>query len=158
VTQALGGVGLAFVFVPVSVVLLAGIEQTIVPSALALTRLMQQIGASVGSAYAATLLDRNFNAALSNIAGSINASRTNIAAAVMAHGSQALAQLDAMANAQAANLAAMSTMQFFALATLATTILPMLMVRRAMAKTTAQAMPTTPIRVLKGSVTLTTAR
>jgi DHA2 family multidrug resistance protein len=131
VTQALGGVGMAFVFVPVSVVLLAGIEPAIVPSALALTRLMQQIGASIGSAYAATLLDRNFNTALSSIAGTITMDRANVASAVMAHGPQAIAQLSALANAEAANLAAMTTTQFFAVATMAATFLPLLMVRRA---------------------------
>lgn len=140
-TQALGGVGLAFVFVPVSVVLLAGIQQSIVPSALALTRLMQQIGASVGSAYAATLLDRNFNIALSSIAGSINMTRTGVASAVMAHGSQAIAHLEAIANAEAANLAAVSTTQFFAIGTLATTLLPLLMIRRAIVRSGAPAMP-----------------
>ncbi len=160
VTQALGGVGLAFVFVPVSVVLLAGIEQAIVPSALALTRLMQQIGASVGSAFAATLLDRNFNTALSSIAGSINASRIGVASAVMAHGSQALAQLDAIVNAQAANVSAMSTMQFFALATIATTLLPMLMIRRAIVRTATPAMstPSPVVAVIRDEVRELVAR
>jgi DHA2 family multidrug resistance protein len=131
VTQALGGVGMAFVFVPVSVVLLAGIDHAIVPSALALTRLMQQIGASIGSAYAATLLDRNFNAALSSIAGTITMSNTNVATAVLAHGAHAIGQLNALANAEATNLAAMTTTQFFAVATMAATFLPLLMIRRA---------------------------
>lgn len=36
----------------------ATVPQAEIPSALALTRLAQQIGASAGSAYAATLLDR----------------------------------------------------------------------------------------------------
>ena len=134
VTQALGGIGLAFVFVPISVVLLQGIEHAIVPSALALTRLMQQIGASVGSALAATLLDRNFNTALSSIAGTINLSRADVASAVAAHGSQAIAVLSQLAAAQAANLAAVSTTQFFAIGTIATTLLPLLMVRRPMVK------------------------
>jgi DHA2 family multidrug resistance protein len=131
ITQALGGVGLAFVFVPVSVVLLQGIEHAIVPSALALTRLMQQIGASVGSAYAATLLDRNFNTALSSIAGTITMGRSDVASAVLAHGSQAIATLTGLAYSEAANLAAVSTTQFFAIGTLATTLLPLLMIRRA---------------------------
>ena len=129
-TQALGGIGLAFVFVPITVVLLAGMQQAIVPAALALTRLMQQIGASVGSALAATLLDRNFNSALSGIAGSINLGRGDVAAVVAQHGSQAIAALSQIVVAQAANLAAVSTTQFFALATIATTLLPLLMVRR----------------------------
>ncbi len=148
ITQALGGVGLAFVFVPVSVVLLAGIEHSIVPSALALTRLMQQIGASVGSAYAATLLDRNFNTALNSIAGTITLGHANVASAVMAHGSQAIAQLSALANAEAANLAAVSTTQFFAIGTLATTLLPLLMIRRAIKRATPPLPVTAPKTVV----------
>jgi MFS transporter, DHA2 family, multidrug resistance protein len=144
VTQALGGVGMAFVFVPVSVVLLAGIDHAIVPSALALTRLMQQIGASIGSAYAATLLDRNFNTALSSIAGTITMNNANVASAVMAHGAHAIAQLDALANAQAANLAAMTTTQFFAVATMAATFLPLLMVRRAIKPAQPAPIPSPP--------------
>jgi MFS transporter, DHA2 family, multidrug resistance protein len=145
-TQALGGVGLAFVFVPISVVLLAGIEPAIVAPALALTRLMQQIGASVGSAYAATLLDRNFDAALSSIAGTVNLRNSEVASAILTHGAQALSQLGQIAFAQAANLAAMSTTQFFAVATLATTLLPLLMVRRAIVKAAPvpQTAPATP--------------
>ena len=144
VTQALGGIGMAFVFVPVSVVLLAGIDHAIVPSALALTRLMQQIGASIGSAYAATLLDRNFNTALSGIAGTINMGSANVASAVLAHGPQAIAQLNALANAEAANLAAMTTTQFFAVATMAATFLPLLMVRRAIKPAQPAPVPASP--------------
>ncbi|HUA08324.1 MAG TPA: DHA2 family efflux MFS transporter permease subunit [Candidatus Acidoferrales bacterium] len=142
-TQALGGVGLAFVFVPLMVVLLAGMEQAIVPSALALTRLMQQIGASVGSAFAATLLDRNFNAALNGIAGSINMGRTAIATAVNEHGAHAIAVLSQLAATQAENLSAVNTTQFFAIATIATTLLPLLMVRRQMVRSHAP-VPMTP--------------
>ena len=146
-TQALGGIGLAFVFVPISVVLLAGIEPAIVAPALALTRLMQQIGASVGSAYAATLLDRNFDTALNSIAGTVTLGSSTVASAVAAHGSQALGQLSQIANAQAANLSAMSTTQFFAIATIATTLLPLLMVRRAIVKATPTAQaPAAPAR------------
>jgi MFS transporter, DHA2 family, multidrug resistance protein len=145
-TQALGGIGLAFVFVPISVVLLAGIEPAIVAPALALTRLMQQIGASVGSAYAATLLDRNFDTALNSIAGTVTLGSSTVASAVAAHGSQALGQLSQIANAQAANLAAMSTTQFFAIATIATTLLPLLMIRRAIVKATPTAQTPAPAR------------
>ena len=154
ITQALGGVGLAFVFVPVSVVLLAGIEHTIVPSALALTRLMQQIGASVGSAYAATLLDRNYNTALNSIAGTINLSRESVASAVMAHGAQAIAQLSALANSEAVNLAAVSTTQFFAVGTILTTLLPLLMVRRAIVKAPSPAAVVTPPKAVVGELRL----
>jgi DHA2 family multidrug resistance protein len=153
VTQALGGVGMAFVFVPVSVVLLAGIDHAIVPSALALTRLMQQIGASIGSAYAATLLDRNFNAALSSIAGTITMSNTNVATAVLAHGAHAIGQLNALANAEATNLAAMTTTQFFAVATMAATFLPLLMIRRAIKPATpAPAPAVTPPKTVVGEL------
>jgi hypothetical protein len=158
-TQALGGIGLAFVFVPVSVVLLAGMQQAIVPSALALTRLMNQIGASVGSALAATLLDRNFNAALSSIAGTINLGRTDVASAVTQHGHQAVAALTQLAVSQAANLANVSTTQFFALATIAITLLPMLMVRRAIVKapTPPVVVPApAPLRVEVGAISIPT--
>jgi MFS transporter, DHA2 family, multidrug resistance protein len=159
ITQALGGVGLAFVFVPISVVLLAGIEHAIVPSALALTRLMQQIGASVGSALAATLLDRNFNTALSGIAGSINMGRTDIASAVAAHGPQAIAVLSQLAASQSANLSAVSTTQFFAIGTIATTLLPLLMVRRPTVKAPAPPVVVpapAPVRVEVGSIPIPT--
>ena len=152
VTQALGGIGMAFVFVPVTVVLLAGIEPAIVPSALALTRLMQQIGASIGSAYAATLLDRNFNPALSSIAGTITMDRANVASAVMAHGPQAIAQLSALANAEALNLAAMTTTQFFAVATMAATFLPLLMIRRATRPAAPAAVPVPVPRTIVGEL------
>ena len=153
VTQALGGIGMAFVFVPVTVVLLAGIEPAIVPSALALTRLMQQIGASIGSAYAATLLDRNYDTALSSIAGTITMHRIDVAAAVMAHGSQAIGQLSAIASAEAANLAAMTTTQFFAVATIAATFLPLLMVRRPIKTTAPAPLPAPPATpVIRGEV------
>jgi DHA2 family multidrug resistance protein len=155
ITQALGGVGLAFVFVPVTVVLLAGIEQSIVPSALALTRLMQQIGASVGSAYAATLLDRNFNGALSGIAGSVTLAQTNVASAVAHYGSQAIAQLSALASAEALNLAAADTTQFFAVLTIIAAVTPLLMIRRAIVRTAAAATPPTPpaiTPVIRGEV------
>jgi DHA2 family multidrug resistance protein len=132
VTQALGGVGLAFVFVPVTVVLLAGIQQSIVPAALALTRLIQQIGASVGSALAATLIDRGYNNALDGIAGTITLGREAVASAVVAHGSATIAHLSAVASAEAANLAATSTTQFFSVATIIAAVFPLLMVRRAM--------------------------
>lgn len=152
-TQALGGVGMAFVFVPVSVVLLQGIDHAIVPSALALTRLMQQIGASIGSAYAATLLDLNFNTALSSIAGTITLRNTNVATAVLAHGAHAIGQLDALANAEAANLAAMTTTQFFAVATMAATFLPLLMVRRAIRPAPAAPAPAvTPPKTIVGEL------
>ena len=154
VTQALGGIGLAFVFVPVTVVLLAGINPQIVPSALALTRLMQQIGASVGSAYAATLLDQGYNNALSGIAGTINLGRTTIATAVNEHGSQAIAHLSQLASSEAANMAAVSTTQFFAILTIAATVLPLLMVRRPILKpaAAAPAPPQVPPPAVRGEV------
>jgi len=151
ITQALGGIGLAFVFVPVNVVLLAGIEHAIVPSALALVRLMQQIGASVGSALAATLLDRNFDGALSGIASAINLSRPAVASAIAAHGPHAILALNGIANEQAANLAAVSTTQFFALATIATTLLPLLMIRRPIVPSPAPA-PVAAVPVTRGEV------
>ncbi|HVA27561.1 MAG TPA: hypothetical protein VNF68_05245, partial [Candidatus Baltobacteraceae bacterium] len=94
---------------------------------------------------------------LSSIAGSINASRIGVASAVMAHGSQALAQLDAVVNAQAANLSAASTMQFFALATIATTLLPMLMIRRAIAGPVVR-VPPMPVKAIRGEVRELAAR
>ncbi|MGH7715849.1 MAG: MFS transporter, partial [Vulcanimicrobiaceae bacterium] len=90
--QILGGIGYAFIWVPLSVILFKTVPPAEVPSALALTRLVQQIGASAGSAYAATLLDRGYSQALSNLAGSVNLSNTAVASFVATHGSQGLAQ------------------------------------------------------------------
>jgi DHA2 family multidrug resistance protein len=59
-TQILGGGGLALIFVPLNVALLRAIEPAIVPAALAISRLAQQIGGSIASATLITFSDRAF--------------------------------------------------------------------------------------------------
>jgi MFS transporter, DHA2 family, multidrug resistance protein len=142
--QILGGVGYAFIWVPLSVVLFRTVPQAEIPSALALTRLVQQIGASAGSAYAATLLDRGYNNALSGLAGSINLGNNAIAAYVAAHGSQAIAQLTAMVSSEAQNLAATEATRFFAIATIFAAVLPFLL-ERYRGQTPVSALPPPPL-------------
>ena len=128
-TQVLGGVGYAFIWVPLSVVLFKSVPHPEIPSALALTRLVQQIGASAGSAYAATLLDRGYDRALNGLAGSVSLHSTAIASFVTAHGSQAIAQLSALVAAEAQNVAAVEATRFFALLTICAAALPFLLKR-----------------------------
>jgi MFS transporter, DHA2 family, multidrug resistance protein len=128
-TQVLGGVGYAFIFVPLNVMLFRSVPPAEIPPALALTRLVQQIGASVGSAYAATLLDRGYEHALSGIAGAISSTNESVAALVSAHGSEAIAQLGALASSEAQNLAAVQATSFFAILTMCTAVLPFLLAR-----------------------------
>jgi MFS transporter, DHA2 family, multidrug resistance protein len=128
-TQILGGVGYAFIFVPLNVMLFKSVPQADVPSALALTRLVQQVGASVGSAFAATLLDRGYERALSGIAESVSPANSAVAALVSAHGAQAIAQLSALASSEAQNLAATEATGFFAILTMCTAVLPFLLER-----------------------------
>ncbi|HTV72557.1 MAG TPA: DHA2 family efflux MFS transporter permease subunit [Candidatus Acidoferrales bacterium] len=128
-TQLLGGVGYAFIWVPLSVVLFKTVPQAEIPSALALTRLVQQIGASVGSAYAATLLDRSYDRALNTLAGSISLHSAAVASLVAAHGAQAIAQLSTLVSNEAQNIAATEATRFFALATMLAAVLPFLLKR-----------------------------
>ncbi|MGH7684098.1 MAG: hypothetical protein ACREMT_07135, partial [Vulcanimicrobiaceae bacterium] len=130
-TQLLGGVGYAFIWVPLSVMLFKSVPQIEIPAALALTRLVQQIGASAGSAYAATLLDRGYDSALSNLAGNINLHNTAVASFVAEHGSHAIAQLSALVSSQAQNIAAADATRFFGLFTALAAVLPFLLRRRA---------------------------
>lgn len=128
-TQALGGVGYAFIFVPLSVVLFKTVPAPSIPSALALTRLVQQIGASIGSAFAATLLDRGYVAARSALASSVSPGNPSVASFLATHGPHALAILDALVDSEATNLAAVSATQLFAIATMAAAVLPFLLAR-----------------------------
>jgi DHA2 family multidrug resistance protein len=128
-TQLLGGIGYAFIWVPLSVVLFKTVPQNEIPSALALTRLVQQIGASAGSAYAATLLDRSYDRALNTLAGSISLHSTAVASLVAAHGAQAIAQLSTLVGNEAQNIAATEATRFFALATMVAAVLPFLLKR-----------------------------
>ncbi len=138
-TQALGGVGYAFIFVPLSVLLFKTVPGPAIASALALTRLVQQIGGSVGSALAATLLDRGYANARAGLAPSISLAHPAIASFVQAHGAGAIGSLDALVGVQALNLAAEHATQFFALVTMAAAALPFVLAstRRARPKPSA---------------------
>ena len=129
-TQVLGGVGYAFIWVPLSVSLFKSVPHPEIPSALALTRLIQQIGASAGSAYAATLLDRGYDSALGNLAGTVTLHSAAVASFVAEHGPRAIAQLSALVASQAQNLAAADATRVFGLITVLATVLPFLLTRR----------------------------
>jgi DHA2 family multidrug resistance protein len=126
-TQVLGGVGYAFIWVPLSVVLFKTVPQAEIPSALALTRLIQQIGASAGSAYAATLLDRRYDRALSDLAGSITLHSSAVASLVAEHGAHALTYLGTVVSAEAQNLAAVDATRWFGIFTMLAAVLPFLL-------------------------------
>ena len=126
-TQALSGVGYAFIWVPLSVVLFRTVDQASIPAALALTRLTQQIGASVGSAYAVTLLDRGYVAARTALASQITLGRAEIANYLATGGAHAIGTLDALVTSEALNIAAVDATRFFALATIAAAVLPFLL-------------------------------
>jgi DHA2 family multidrug resistance protein len=128
-TQILGGVGYAFIWVPLSVLLFKTVEPKLIPSALALTRLVQQIGASVGSAYAATLLDRGYDTARASMASSLTLDRSAVASFVAAHGAHAAAMLDGLIAFQARNEAAVTATQFFSVATMIAAALPFVLAR-----------------------------
>jgi hypothetical protein len=115
--------------VPLSVILFKTVEPKVIPSALALTRLVQQIGASVGSAYAATLLDRGYDTARASMASSITLDHSAIAAFVAAHGAHAAAMLDGLIAFQARNEAAVTATQFFSVATMIAAVLPFVLAR-----------------------------
>jgi MFS transporter, DHA2 family, multidrug resistance protein len=156
-TQALGGVGYAFIFVPLSVVLFKTVPPPSIPAALALTRLIQQMGASFGSALAATFLDRNYATALNALAPSASLGTPAVASFLAGHGPNALSTLNALVEAQATNLSAVTTTQFFALITMAAAVLPFLLARNrtTVAPPAAQvpAQPSEqPIAILRGSV------
>jgi DHA2 family multidrug resistance protein len=128
-TQALSGVGYAFIWVPLSVVLFRTVEPASIPAALALTRLTQQIGASVGSAYAVTLLDRGYVSARTALASQITIGRQEVSTYMTAAGAHALATLNGLVTSEALNLAAVGATRFFAVATIAAAVLPFLLAR-----------------------------
>ena len=69
--QMLGGVGLAFFFVPLNVALLRAISPQHIAPALALQRLFQQLGGSLASAVLLTYADMRFVAHDASLRGSI---------------------------------------------------------------------------------------
>jgi MFS transporter, DHA2 family, multidrug resistance protein len=157
-TQALGGVGYAFIFVPLSVVLFKTVPQPNIPSALALTRLVQQIGASVGSAFAATLLDRGYVAARSALAPSLSLANPAVASFLATHGAHALAALNGSVDAEATNLSAAAVTQLFAIVTMAAAVLPFLLARNRSAPPARTEPIPRPITVVRDSTEGLTAR
>ena len=154
-TQILGGVGYAFIFVPLSVVLFRTVPQPAIPSALALTRLVQQIGASIGSAFAATLLDRGYVAARTALGSSLSLNSPSVSAFIATHGSQAIATLNGLVDAEASNIAAVNATQIFAIATMAACVLPFLLARTQRPVPLAPpvaAPPHTPVLVVRDSI------
>ncbi|MGA8535584.1 MAG: DHA2 family efflux MFS transporter permease subunit [Candidatus Tumulicola sp.] len=151
-TQVLGGIGYAFIFVPLSVVLFKTVPPAAIASALALTRLVQQLGASVGSALAATFFDRGYATALNALAPSASLHNPSVAALLATHGPSALATLNALVDAQATNLSAVSATQFFAIVTMAAAVLPFLLARTRVAAPATVQPAEKPITVVHGSI------
>ena len=154
-TQILGGVGYAFIFVPLSVVLFRTVPQPAIPSALALTRLVQQIGASIGSAFAATLLDRGYVAARTALGSSLSLNSPSVSAFIATHGTQGIATLNGLVDAEASNIAAVNATQIFAIATMAACVLPFLLARTQRPVPLAPpvaAPPHTPVLVVRDSI------
>lgn len=140
-TQMLSGVGLAFVWTPLAVILFQTIPPAETPAALALTRLIQQIGGSFGAAVAATLLDRGYDNALNTLASSVNLHSVPVASFLMTHGRHAVLALYELVSAQAQNLAAVDATRLFAIALMLAAVAPLLLKRHVEAKPRPAAAP-----------------
>ncbi len=102
----LGGIGLAFTFVPLSLAVFAGVTQRDIPGASAFFNLARQLGGSVGTAVLVTLISRGIAIHHSNLAREIRLGRTPIAAYAQTRTRNATTnQLNQTVNIQATTLA-----------------------------------------------------
>jgi DHA2 family multidrug resistance protein len=128
---ALSGLGLAQLFVPLTVSVLSGVLPSEIPNASAFFNLSRQIGGSIAIAALVTLLARSDAAHRTDLAGAITQSRAPIAQMVQRSGSPAKAarRLDRLIDAQSQTLAYADTASATALITLVLTPLVFLMRR-----------------------------
>jgi len=125
-TQIAGGLGFSLLFVPLNVALFRSLEPVTIPASLALTRLFQQIGGSVGSALTVTLLDRFGAAHQAALAGSVALSNMPVRAFMDAHGSHSIQALAYMVEQETQSLATADTLRFFAVVLACAAALPLL--------------------------------
>jgi DHA2 family multidrug resistance protein len=126
--QLLGGIGLSLIFVPLNVALLHAIELRVVPPALAITRLAQQIGGSVATATIVTVIDRAFAQHNAELRSSTTLARDAVRTFVAhPHGLEHLALL---VYQQSAVLAFADATRFMAIVTALSIPLPFLLARR----------------------------
>jgi DHA2 family multidrug resistance protein len=126
VTTIAGGFGFSWVFVPIMVLFFRAIKPASVPAAIAITRLMQQIGGSVGSALVVTLLARFSAVRQTELASEITLHNAPVASLVQQHGAQALTQLQSIVATEAFNGAAADTMRVLAVLTIFAAVGPFL--------------------------------
>jgi DHA2 family multidrug resistance protein len=117
-TTVAGGFGFSWIFVPVLVLFFQNVKPASVPAAVGISRLMQQIGGSVGSALVVTLLDRYAAIHQAALAAGITLANPAVASFVHDAGANALAQLQGMVSLEAFNGAAADTMRVLAVLTL----------------------------------------
>jgi DHA2 family multidrug resistance protein len=105
---ALSGIGLAQIFVPLTITVLGGVEQRDIPGAAAFFNLSRQIGGSIAIAALVTVLARENAIHHTELGSLIALSRTPVAAYVQQNGgasSHTLANLNLLVTQQAAVLA-----------------------------------------------------
>lgn len=128
-TQALGGIAYALLFTPINVALLRAIPPAAVAPSLALTRLAQQIGGSIGTALLVTGFDRAYAAHQAVLRDAASLARPAVFALVTAHPHDAIPLLARVVSQQAATLADADALRTIALVTLAAVPLPFVLAR-----------------------------
>ncbi|MGZ3496220.1 MAG: DHA2 family efflux MFS transporter permease subunit [Vulcanimicrobiaceae bacterium] len=103
-TQALGGVGMSLLYVPLNVSLLRAVEPALIPPAIALTRLGQQIGGSIGAAIVVTYIDRAYSAHAAALQSAVNWSRPAVQSFLLEHGHAGAVTLTQAVGQQASTL------------------------------------------------------
>ena len=106
-SMALGGVGLAFTFVPLSLAVFAGVDQRDTPGASAFFNLARQLGGSIGTAVLVTVLARATASHQTQISESIRQGREPISNYVSGQPSKlaAATQLNGLVEGQSTALA-----------------------------------------------------
>jgi DHA2 family multidrug resistance protein len=101
----MGGVGLAFTFVPLSLAVFAGVEQRDIPGASAFFNLARQLGGSVGTAILVTIISRSVATHQTALAQDVRLDRTPISAYAHAKTkSETARQLNSIVSVQATTL------------------------------------------------------
>ncbi len=124
-----GGIGSAFIFVPLNVLLFRLTPPADTVPALALARLSQQLGGSLGAALTATFFDRFIAQHRSDLASTVQASNPAIHAFVEQHTAGAVSMLTALIGNEATNLAAADVVRWSAIVAAALALLPLLIGR-----------------------------
>ncbi|HEY8314733.1 MAG TPA: DHA2 family efflux MFS transporter permease subunit [Candidatus Baltobacteraceae bacterium] len=117
-TQILGGVGMSLIYVPLNVTLLRTVSPSIMPAAIALTRLAQQIGASAGAAVIIAYADRASANHAAALQAAVTWSRPAIHNFVAVHGPLSLGALGQIVQRQATVLGLADASRLLAVATL----------------------------------------